>query len=320
MCKTAKYKNIELSVHVFATSRCNLKCKHCYLSLSSTGTTFHDLPAALITCAINCIASIVGNVEFEIEGGEITLHPEFYSILDNINTEVLSKVIITTNGTQAINLDRIKKYKGLKLRVSIEGHNQTIHSILRQTKIQDQLSLVIKARKLGINTVIRTTIHKQNTNYIAEMVEVFNSSGTNEIQFLEFQQVGRGNLEVNSELVLSNKSIQDFIAKLDSINTYNVSKITLSLARPRLELARIIKVRNLIVNDKGDTKNNSLVINWDRTISKCPWHPNAAIISETYPIDMKRFIQEKIDDGTLLHECNNCSVISFTRKTNETPI
>ena len=68
--------------HIFScqfelTSRCNERCRHCYLP----GTrTFHDLETPLIFSLLDQLAEM-GTLSVTFSGGECLLHPDFISIL-----------------------------------------------------------------------------------------------------------------------------------------------------------------------------------------------------------------------------------------------
>ena len=316
-----KNDNLKVSVHIFATSRCNLNCKHCFIGASNKNKIISDLPSQLIAETVNNIGNYWNDVEYEIEGGEITLHPDFYGILDKINPTLLSKVVITTNGCQSIDLNRFKKYKGLKLRVSIEGYNQKKHEILRSSNIEDQLQLVSQASKYGIDTIIRTTLHSENVEYIEEMINVFKLTGTHKVQFLEFQEVGRGADKDNNSLLLNNSTFCDLVDKFSQLDTCDIEKVSLSVSDNRLQsINKLCASRLPLKKDITPKKNISIVVNWNGSISTSPWEPFKSVISQEYPNNISDFIIEKLAKKTMFRECGYCSVLSLLRKNNELSI
>lgn len=313
---------INLSVHIFATSRCNMNCAHCFLNASNFSKEHYDLPTKNIVESVNIISELLKNVDFELEGGEIMMHPQIDEILNGINKENYNKITLTTNGTSFNNLNQLMQlsaYEGLRLRVSAEGHTEEIHNILRSNSLYNVLSFVKLATKQDIYTIIRTTLHSKNISFIEDMILTFANTGVKEIQFLEFQKCGRGALPENNYLVLNDNDILNALGIIKSISMpKGLKQISLNLSAGRLanlnNKTNIMKTNDLNVNENESA---SLVVNWDGSISQCPWEPFSTVISHEYPVDLELFIKENIKSRMLIHECNFCSVSKVIRKNYE---
>ena len=313
--------SLPLSVHIFATSRCNLNCRHCFIEASSSSRNHKDLSSTSILDAIGIIHKINPKVDFEIEGGEITMHPQFSDIIRGIDEKVIPNITITTNGTNPIDFDQMKQcgHNGsLRLRVSAEGHNEKIHSILRYNKLSKVFQFVEQGSKNGVNTIVRTTLHSKNIEYISEMISAYAAAGAREIQFLEFQQCGRGKQADNTHLVIDETAFEEAVNEFCSVAIPNgIQRLTLSLSSRRLKSLKSWNNHFFQpATNKMGCKDAFLTFNWDGSISICPWEPNETVIADRWPDDLSTFVINKLESGKLFHECDFCSAFKFIRGEN----
>ncbi|WP_276368845.1 radical SAM protein [Chryseolinea sp. H1M3-3] len=79
------------------TDRCNLTCPTCYASSSPTHGRHRTL--AEIEFMLNAIVKSEGEPDVvQISGGEPTIHPDFFEILDLANTKPIKHLMVNTNG------------------------------------------------------------------------------------------------------------------------------------------------------------------------------------------------------------------------------
>ena len=78
------------------TSRCNMTCVHCCFNCTSKG---RDMQWATVQRAVEFSISTLGEEHVTIGGGEPTLHPQFFDIIELCLTKFYSTMIIT-NGSQ----------------------------------------------------------------------------------------------------------------------------------------------------------------------------------------------------------------------------
>ena len=106
-------------------TKCNLQCKHCFISCGPKSNT-HDMLGMDVIRRYLEEALILGVKEFYFTGGEPFLHPEIISVLKEAlecgTTTVLSNgTLITEEISQTLaQVSRISKYK-LEFRVSLES-------------------------------------------------------------------------------------------------------------------------------------------------------------------------------------------------------
>ena len=82
---------IEITVH------CNLTCPVCFAESSPARTSF--TPLAKIEKMLDALVETEGEPDLvQISGGEPTLHPDFFEILDAVRARPIRHVMINTNG------------------------------------------------------------------------------------------------------------------------------------------------------------------------------------------------------------------------------
>lgn len=158
------------------TSRCNLKCKHCYNGEEYFNSRISELPLDKCYKIIDFLKNNnYKNIYFL--GGEPLLHKDISKIIRYANDSGIS-TMITTNG---LNIDEniLEELtcSGLKqLYISIEGYNKSLNDAIRGTGTYDavieKLKIIQDFRKRNnkINIGISHTLTKYNINYLPQMV------------------------------------------------------------------------------------------------------------------------------------------------------
>jgi hypothetical protein len=84
------------------TDRCNLTCPTCYASSSPTHGRHRTL--AEIELMLDAIVASEGEPDVvQLSGGEPTIHPEFFQILDIAKTKPIKHLMVNTNGVRIAN-------------------------------------------------------------------------------------------------------------------------------------------------------------------------------------------------------------------------
>ena len=87
---------------VEVTDRCNLSCPTCYASSSPNFGRHRTLEE--IDFMLNAIVESEGEPDVvQISGGEPTIHPQFFEILDLAKTKPIKHLMVNTNGIQLAN-------------------------------------------------------------------------------------------------------------------------------------------------------------------------------------------------------------------------
>ncbi|MDR3465173.1 MAG: radical SAM protein [Xanthobacteraceae bacterium] len=81
------------------TDHCNLSCPVCFAGSSPERSSF--LPLATVERMLDTLVESEGEPDLvQISGGEPTLHPEFFAILDAVRARPIRHVMINTNGVR----------------------------------------------------------------------------------------------------------------------------------------------------------------------------------------------------------------------------
>jgi len=172
------------------TQRCNLNCKYCHASGSSTD--FFELPyedlkkIADILHRVNC-RNIV------INGGEPLTRDNIFNLIDYVRRDDI-RVAINTNGTLVD--EKAAKFFGdreLVVGVSIDGPNEFINSITRGSgtlkKAVNAVKLLVKHGAI-VNILVDVT--RFNFDYILGICRLADKLGVEIVCLQDFHPIGRG--------------------------------------------------------------------------------------------------------------------------------
>jgi sulfatase maturation enzyme AslB (radical SAM superfamily) len=150
---TPSLRYLELQI----TSRCNLKCQHCYLGEPAA----LDLPQKTIMHVLEEFQRMQG-LRLLISGGEPLLHPDFWAINDSLPSFGFRSVLLT-NGT-LIDQATAKKLKVHEIQVSLDGIG-TSHDIIRgKGSYTKAINALRRLHKLGKDVSVATMVHTKNLN------------------------------------------------------------------------------------------------------------------------------------------------------------
>lgn len=174
------------------THKCNLKCKHC---CNSTINDMETLSSAAID-QFQFIASQYGIMNSVLTGGEPTMHPEFFEILDCVAS--YGNVVVTTNGTYLKNDDYvgiIEKYPNVFLQVSLDGFSKESNDAIRGVGTFDRVMCLLKSiidAKKSQQLCISCVITKNNLEEIMDMIRFVIANKISSIYFPKLISSGRG--------------------------------------------------------------------------------------------------------------------------------
>lgn len=155
--------NKSCTILVEITNACNLACKVCYAS--ATGDRV--LPFDDFKKYITHLLKEKGELDSaQLTGGEATLHPQFWQMVDFLfKQNNLKKIYIPTNGIHFSNFDFAKKTKPYRKKIIIllqfDGKNTASNLELRNSQM-------IKVREKTIQNLTKLKIHMQLTMTIAK--------------------------------------------------------------------------------------------------------------------------------------------------------
>ena len=184
---SAQIDRIELDL----VDYCNIQCPGCPTPQGKTKLDWDKIkPHIEYIATKNKIVDITicGN------GGEPSLHPRITEIIIDLSLIFPTTLItLATNGEdfRYLNLDLLDDmYKTLLIEFSVDGHTQELHQI---TRVGGNLEKVIKninaSLKHRIDTVVYTTRHKANEEYVDDIYNFIKKETTLETQFRDTTRV-----------------------------------------------------------------------------------------------------------------------------------
>lgn len=173
----------------YITSKCNLRCKHCYLE--DYNHQERDLDRIFSTIdflAKNEVRSIT------LLGGEPMVRKDLAEIAKYITEKGIALLIVTNGTLISPALVAKLKYSGAtNYQVSIEGHTDELNDDIRGSgnfsKAMTGVGLLISA---GMNVTLSLTITKQNHETVREIFVLAHELGVREIKFNAFIPTGTG--------------------------------------------------------------------------------------------------------------------------------
>ena len=200
--------------YIEITSRCNLRCKHCY---NESGELRKELD---LQAFLNAYDGIPDTEECSItlSGGEPLLHPQVWEFIDRIQKRKSTKNLIITNAT-LITEDIAKRLvkSGINVQISLNGSCPTTHDKLcGKGNFEKTLSGMDKLLSLGYaeRVVVRCMASKYNMDDIVNTIKFVTDRGIKTINIATLSIMGRAKEALN-EMYLSIQEKEKLIEKLN---------------------------------------------------------------------------------------------------------
>jgi len=292
-------------IHIHTNNDCNLACKHCYNNSGARTVVRIDLESLyryLMLFSKNYICDI------HLEGGELFLYPEVFEVLDQLDESVLKSITITTNGTVFMKDSRVLNVlrKIGALRISIEGHTQSIHEKVRNSSLEEILSNAGIYQNQGANVVIRVTLNKYNEQTLfREGIRFLADKGFKKIQVYEFQAVGRGQAHDLKIKSCFQEIFNRFVAIKEPV------WIQMMLAERWIPEVSKFNWENKGVTVKYSSERNGLAIKANGNVTICPWDEESIIANFSKMTDSE--ILSFLSANCFVHNCLFCSKVTLQK-------
>ena len=156
---------------------CNLKCPVCYADSSPDKKLQHDL--ATICKMLDAIVANEGTPDVvQISGGEPTLHPDFFAILDAAKARPIRHLMINTNGIKLAQdkdfVKRLAEYQpGIEIYLQFDSLDDDVLQQIRGAKLAEIHNRALENLNFyGISTTLVVTLIKGvNDHQIGEILE-----------------------------------------------------------------------------------------------------------------------------------------------------
>jgi len=151
------------------TDRCNLTCPTCYASSSPTYGRHRTLDE--VKRMFNIVVENEGEPDIvQISGGEPTIHPQFFEILDYAKTLPIRHIMINTNGIKIANdhkfVKRLNEYMhGIEIYLQFDSFKQNVLEKLRGEDLRGKRDKALEElNHFNIHTTLVATIERGQNN------------------------------------------------------------------------------------------------------------------------------------------------------------
>lgn len=201
-------KNSQKVIEWAVTSKCNLRCKHCYMG-SEAHTHAADLNKIEREALAYKISKHADNVV--LSGGEPLILNELFDIISILVPKC--NVFLATNGT-VYHDEMIMKIKTSGVRavqVSIDYANEESHDEFRGVKgsWRKTMTFIEKLRAVEIPVIVCMTVMRTNYKELELFIEIMKNVGVCSVYMTRFVPVGTG--EGYAELALQGEREKDFL-------------------------------------------------------------------------------------------------------------
>jgi uncharacterized radical SAM superfamily Fe-S cluster-containing enzyme len=159
------------------TDHCNLRCPICYAESGPHRPGFRDL--ATVERMLDAVVANEGEPDVvQISGGEPTLHPEFFAILDAAKRRPIRHLMVNTNGLRIAKepdfAARLADYQpGFELYLQFDSLRDEVHKDLRGARLRDvRLKALEHLNRHDISTTLVVTVKKGlNDGELGEIID-----------------------------------------------------------------------------------------------------------------------------------------------------
>ena len=186
---------------------CNNKCKFCMVKGEIEKSTHQDIEAILKT-----IENMSKHERLDLFGGEPTLYPHFWDILEYASLNKL-RISIATNCRSMSDITftkRLRMFQPIEIRTSLYGHEARTHDYYtgKNRSFQETIQGINNLCKIGMNPLVNIVILEKNVNFLLEMIQLLHENGVHSIKLSSVY----GGSEVNDFLIDFNQ-VRDNIIK-----------------------------------------------------------------------------------------------------------
>ncbi|HEY0828225.1 MAG TPA: radical SAM protein [Bacilli bacterium] len=147
------------------TDKCNLECPICYAESSPKRETWRSL--AQIELMLDAVVRNEGEPDIvQISGGEPTIHPQFFEILDLARTKPIKHLMLNTNGIQIAQdrefAKRLAAYMpGFEIYLQFDSFEEEVLKELRGADLRKiRLQALEHLNEFNISTTLVVTLKK----------------------------------------------------------------------------------------------------------------------------------------------------------------
>ncbi|HJP99290.1 MAG TPA: radical SAM protein [Rhodanobacteraceae bacterium] len=147
------------------TDHCNLRCPICYADSGPHRRGFREL--TVVERMLDAVVANEGEPDVvQISGGEPTLHPDFFAILDAAKRRPIRHLMVNTNGLRIAQdpqfAARLAEYQpGFELYLQFDSLRDEVHKDLRGAKLREiRLRALEHLNRHDVSTTLVVTVKK----------------------------------------------------------------------------------------------------------------------------------------------------------------
>lgn len=205
-------------VYFEITRRCNLKCVYCYNNSRSDFRV--ELDKERIFQVIDRLYES-GTFEVRLTGGEPTLHPDFFEILDYLKKKDFF-VSLGSNGVWSEELiQKISKTDIRIIIVSLDGP-EAYHDQMRGKGTFAKVTNTIKKLHSLSNAAIKinTVLCRENKDFLPEIVKLADELGVKGVNFAPVRCSGRAVNETGFGTPLTRQDMYDTVKQITELRKH----------------------------------------------------------------------------------------------------
>lgn len=175
------------------TDRCQLNCDHC---LRDPARAPAELPLALIVSVLDQARALYGAKHVGLTGGEPSLHPQFYEVIDAIVERGYTWHAVCNGHCFERVLERLsakpERLEALVLmNFSLDGATEATHDAIRERgSFREVLRAVSLCKMRGIKFLLQMTLHARNVDEIEAMALLASQLGADKLAYNFTQPTG----------------------------------------------------------------------------------------------------------------------------------
>jgi uncharacterized radical SAM superfamily Fe-S cluster-containing enzyme len=162
---------------VEVTDACNLRCPICYAGSGPERQTHR--PLAVVESMLDAVVANEGEPDIvQISGGEPTIHPDFFAILDAAKRRPIRHLMVNTNGVRIARdaefAKRLASYKPLfEIYLQFDSLRSKPLEVMRGADLRDiRMRALERLNELEISTTLVVTLQRSvNDGEIGEIID-----------------------------------------------------------------------------------------------------------------------------------------------------
>ncbi|MCF8029180.1 MAG: radical SAM protein [Desulfobacteraceae bacterium] len=233
MKKTVSFAKNAVNVFFHITTRCNLKCAHCYINPDQHGD--HTLPLQTVADWLRLFYDPAKTANLILLGGEPTLHPELAKIVETARQIGYGSVTIDTNGYLFHDiLDKVTPSRVDYFSFSLDGATPTTNDRIRGDGCYDACTRGIRqAVEKGFPASVIYTVSRQNLHELADMKSILEELGVSRFFIQVIGIRGRSAESGKEPLQLTRQEWETYVPPVAEA----VAKSGITVTYPRVFLA-----------------------------------------------------------------------------------